>query len=261
VFQQTGSVDAATAALSADEDQMKTATGAAGDNATAVQDLITRYQAFPGDITRTVTVNTSAAQQAADALLGTLRSIEIVSAPGASRPDMNLGPSTASANGNGNGNGNGNIFAAYADGGFGLAGKFSAYASGGLENHIAQIAPKANTIRIWAEPETGGEAYIPMGSSKRARSTQILDTVADEFGYDLTPRNAAPSPIGSMTAGYGAVLPAGGGSADLVAEIRALRQEIQAGLGGLGNQFDRSIRQQGTDLRLSAAAGRRSMAR
>jgi hypothetical protein len=132
-----------------------------------------------------------------------------------------------------------------------------AFGNGGFENHVAQIAPKTNTIRIWAEPETGGEAYIPMGSSKRARSTQILDTVADEFGYDLTPRNAAPSPIGSMTAGYGAVLPAGGGSADLVAEIRALRGEIRSGLAGLGGSFDQSLQKRNTQAQLNALSGSR----
>src|SRR5690606_1005171 len=36
------------------------------------------------------------------------------------------------------------------------------YANGGLrENHFAQIAP-AGAWRVWAEPETGGEAYIPL---------------------------------------------------------------------------------------------------
>ena len=61
------------------------------------------------------------------------------------------------------------------------------YAQGGIrprEHHVAQIAP-ANTIRMWAEPETGGEAYIPLAPSKRGRSTAILDDVASRFGYQL----------------------------------------------------------------------------
>jgi hypothetical protein len=29
-------------------------------------------------------------------------------------------------------------------------------------------------MRLWAEPETGGEAYIPLAPSKRARSERIL---------------------------------------------------------------------------------------
>lgn len=54
----------------------------------------------------------------------------------------------------------------------------------GTENHVAQIAP-AGAWRLWAEPETGGEAYIPLAASKRARSTAILADVANRFGYQL----------------------------------------------------------------------------
>ncbi|MFT4295643.1 MAG: tape measure protein [Micropruina sp.] len=42
----------------------------------------------------------------------------------------------------------------------------------GREQHRAQIAP-AGAWRVWAEDETGGEAYIPLASSKRARSRSI----------------------------------------------------------------------------------------
>jgi hypothetical protein len=59
------------------------------------------------------------------------------------------------------------------------------YANGGIENHIAQIAKPSSTLRVWAEPETGGEAYIPLAASKRSRSTAILDEVANKFGYEL----------------------------------------------------------------------------
>lgn len=59
------------------------------------------------------------------------------------------------------------------------------YANGGVrENHVAQIA-KAGTWRVWAEDETGGEAYIPLARSKRKRSEAILAEVADRFGYTL----------------------------------------------------------------------------
>ena len=54
------------------------------------------------------------------------------------------------------------------------------FAKGGFaktENHIAQIA-SAGT-RIWAEPETLGEAYIPLALSKRVRSRQILQKTAE----------------------------------------------------------------------------------
>jgi hypothetical protein len=59
------------------------------------------------------------------------------------------------------------------------------FANGGIEKHVAQIAKPSSTLRVWAEPETGGEAYIPLAASKRARSTAILDEVASKFGYEL----------------------------------------------------------------------------
>lgn len=56
------------------------------------------------------------------------------------------------------------------------------FARGGLrENHIAQIAP-ANTLRIWAEPETGGEAYIPLAQAKRSRSIDIWAETGRRLG-------------------------------------------------------------------------------
>ncbi len=50
----------------------------------------------------------------------------------------------------------------------------SFYADGGTtrENHVAQIAP-AGSWRVWAEPETMGEAYIPLAPAKRPRSMEI----------------------------------------------------------------------------------------
>lgn len=61
----------------------------------------------------------------------------------------------------------------------------TAYANGGMnEKHVAQIAP-AGAMRLWAEPETGGEAYIPLAIGKRNRSTQILHNVAERFGYQM----------------------------------------------------------------------------
>lgn len=63
-------------------------------------------------------------------------------------------------------------------------GGFSQFA-GGTEKHIAQIAQGRWPIRMWAEPETGGEAYIPLALTKRVRSLKILEKVAEMFGYSL----------------------------------------------------------------------------
>jgi len=66
-------------------------------------------------------------------------------------------------------------------------GILTGFAAGGIqgfptgESHVAQIAP-AGAWRLWAEPETGGEAYIPLAPSKRARSTAILNEVERAFG-------------------------------------------------------------------------------
>lgn len=69
----------------------------------------------------------------------------------------------------------------FANGGFTVS-RFA----GGSENHRAMIARPSVNYRVWAEPETGGEAYIPLASSKRSRSTQIMGQVAERFGYTVT---------------------------------------------------------------------------
>lgn len=91
--------------------------------------------------------------------------------------------------------------------GLSMGGIIEAYASGGLrrpgrsgsEKHAAQIA-KAGAWRVWAEPETGGEAYIPLASSKRGRSTAILSTVADIFGMGLVDKKSG-RPVDSRYSG------------------------------------------------------------
>ena len=68
------------------------------------------------------------------------------------------------------------------------------YARGGLrEQHVAQIAP-AGAMRVWAEPETGGEAYIPLALSKRERSEAILEEVARRFGRVMLADGAVLQP-------------------------------------------------------------------
>lgn len=55
------------------------------------------------------------------------------------------------------------------------------YAQGGVEDHRAQIAP-AGAMRLWAEPETGGEAYIPLAADKRPRSLAIWRETGRRLG-------------------------------------------------------------------------------
>ncbi|GAA2439895.1 hypothetical protein [Streptomyces glaucus] len=69
----------------------------------------------------------------------------------------------------------------YANGGIRAAtNRIKAFAAG-AERHIAQIG-KPGEIRIWNEPETKGEAYIPLAPEKRKRSEAILNRVAQMFG-------------------------------------------------------------------------------
>jgi hypothetical protein len=62
------------------------------------------------------------------------------------------------------------------------------FAKGGFnfENHVAQIARPGIIPRIWAESETGGEAYLPLNPAKRVRSVAILKQVASMFGYQIS---------------------------------------------------------------------------
>lgn len=60
-------------------------------------------------------------------------------------------------------------------------GVVSYYGDGGVESHVAQIAP-AGAWRVWAEPETGGEAYIPLASAKRSRSVDIWRETGRRLG-------------------------------------------------------------------------------
>ncbi|MGV8912478.1 MAG: phage tail tape measure protein [Rhodoglobus sp.] len=64
------------------------------------------------------------------------------------------------------------------------------FANGGIhESHVAQIA-RAGTVRVWAEPETGGEAYIPLAKSKRARSNEVMAETAAALGGVYIPGGA-----------------------------------------------------------------------
>lgn len=90
----------------------------------------------------------------------------------------------------------GGITRAYIDGGID---KLERYANGGArEDHRAQIA-KGGEWRVWAEPETGGESYIPLAKSKRKRSTQILAKTADIFGLTVVDKKGRRVQPGSAS--------------------------------------------------------------
>jgi TP901 family phage tail tape measure protein len=76
-------------------------------------------------------------------------------------------------------------------------GGFVAFGSGGMtvgrlpEQATIQPAASGGGLVQWAEPETGGEAFIPMGTNKREKALPVLEEVARRFGYALTAPIAA----------------------------------------------------------------------
>ncbi|WP_018024366.1 tape measure protein [Corynebacterium ulceribovis] len=102
-------------------------------------------------------------------------------------------------------------FLPFADGGF-------FFANGGVsENHQAMIARAGSgstPFRVWAEPETGGEGYIPLAPGKRTRSVAIMGEIARRFGLTLLGKNGehiggaghrAFAPVGQAFANGGIV--------------------------------------------------------
>jgi hypothetical protein len=98
------------------------------------------------------------------------------------------------------------------------------FADGGLRD--AQIQPgRGQGMFQWAEASTGGEAFIPLGASKRQRSTRILHTVARQFGMAMVPAAG----VRSFAAGGMTISGSAGGGAlrlhpdDLAALARVMR--------------------------------------
>jgi len=62
----------------------------------------------------------------------------------------------------------------------------SSRADGGIDNlpDAARIQ-RAGTLVQWAEPETGGEAFIPLAASKRAQSLGIWRETGEHLGVDM----------------------------------------------------------------------------
>ena len=93
-----------------------------------------------------------------------------------------------------------------------------AFASGGFENHVAQISRGQTPFRIWSEPETGGEAYLPLAKSKRPRSEKILEEVARIFGFSLVKKMSFAN--GGFFSGFDMGRKSSGISVDYSAPVR-----------------------------------------
>jgi TP901 family phage tail tape measure protein len=114
-----------------------------------------------------------------------------------------------------------------------------AYAGGGIEAHNAQIArTKPGTVRMWAEPETQGETYLPWAMSKRADSLKYMRLTARAWGFDVVPMSGRSFAGGGINGGAGGGWPAftigfAPGTSRLQRELlAALRPVIQADYGG-----------------------------
>lgn len=94
---------------------------------------------------------------------------------------------------------NGGVLSFYKDGGLFDPRVVKAFANGG-EHHVAQIAP-AGAYRLWAEPETGGEGYVPLAQSKRARSEQIMGELANRMDGMYIPARALRRADGAVDGG------------------------------------------------------------
>lgn len=72
---------------------------------------------------------------------------------------------------------------------FGAHGNVVSFGAGGVhEDHAPQIVRASpGAVRVWAEPETKRESYIPWAMDRRKRATDILATTAASFGYALVP--------------------------------------------------------------------------
>ncbi|MFJ3699489.1 hypothetical protein ACIPW9_36095 [Streptomyces sp. NPDC090052] len=105
------------------------------------------------------------------------------------------------------------------------AGKGMSYADGGIRPGMYATQ---NGIVRFAEPETHGEAYIPLGANKRAAATSVLHDVAGRFGLGLT-NAAATRPVVVMQQ-----------AGDTHVTVTAVRSDATAS--DIGSQVGRSVR-------------------
>ncbi|MFD6811752.1 hypothetical protein, partial [Streptomyces anthocyanicus] len=71
------------------------------------------------------------------------------------------------------------------------ANKGLAYLQGGILT--PGLYATSNGLVRFAEPETAGEAFIPLGAAQRGSATTVLAEVARRFGYQLTSTAVAPA--------------------------------------------------------------------
>lgn len=164
-YTQTGSQDQASAAIARGRDELIKALGQFGITGQAAQDYADKLGLIPGNVDTLINLQKTQAEREADAFISKLNSIQRhidvqVQLHGAENLATTGGFRIANAEG----------------------GIIDYYARGGIrERHVAQIAP-AGAYRVWAEPETEGEAYIPFAAAKRSRSLAIWRETGKRLG-------------------------------------------------------------------------------
>lgn len=169
---------------------------AAGFNADEVKALADRVFQLPSKKDVKVIAETASAQIAIDSYISRNTGREIIVKIGTSRVGQGLGGSGGITQADGG-------IVNFADGG--IRPPVSFFANGGRsEHHVAQIA-RAGEWRVWAEDETGGEAYIPFAPSKRARSEAVMAETAARLGGTYIPAGASRFASGSAVTAPGSL--------------------------------------------------------
>lgn len=192
-IEESGNVDAATWTLTAHANQLRDVLEAAGLTEEQIDELLGTYGLLPDQIQTAVSqVGAQKAAAEVQALQGRLNGlpdrvrtylqalIDRGSYVAAERALNNLGrPRTIRFDTSVRGPSGVPLKIIEAAGGV-----VDYFGTGGFsERHVAQIAP-AGAMRVWAEPETGGEAYIPLGggAGQRQRSLDIWAETGERLG-------------------------------------------------------------------------------
>ena len=183
--------DEVTRATAAASEEISAAAQQMGISTVAADALAASYRRVPSGVSTTITADASAALATVDRVRSALASLDgtavytRIMTTQYMTGTINLGGGVTV-----------NSAMLKADGGI-----VEFFAGGGLrEDHKAQIAP-AGAWRIWAEPETGGEAYLPLAPAKRSQTIPIAKEAVRRLGGVATFANGGVS--GGRSSGGG----------------------------------------------------------
>lgn len=118
------------------------------------------------------------------------------------------------------------------------------YASGGTRLPRSALVQREKPDLVqWAEPGTGGEAFIPLAPDRRGRSTEVLADVASRFGYSLL-RMAD----GGLTSTRPTYVDPGQVLADLLARLEDAARRVAEDKAAAYNKRHKGADKSGTDF-------------